>query len=536
MVGVAVFLFVGLFFFTIWMQHRLERMVAAQSKGVYRLHLHGLETSPFLGSLSVDSLILKPDHERWQQLSKQGQKVPRTLLELRTGTINLRKLSYTRAFLKQEVRLDELVVQQPTLLLSVMQADTTPAHQPLHETAEGFLQGLAIGKINVRQANLYYRDGTAPDTLFSLRSFQLAVDDFRLDSASFLAKGRAYYGKKYKLAGANAHVLFPDEFYKLSTDSINVDTQAGELLLQSIKIVPLAEPAAMARAKGEAVTHQEAEAAQVWLKGIDFGEHSRHNTVRVKYALLQSPTLTAFKDKQNFQDKGRKKLPHELVQSIKTPFLIDSLELKSGYIRYAELVPEAAERGHITFHHLNAGFSNISNIKGQVTREKPTIVKASTKVMDRALLEVTIRLPLLDENGFHTLEGTIGETNLQMLNPILMPTGFVRVESGHVTRGKFRVELNKAQANGSMHLHYNNLKLDLLTKGTGGEQSFGKKVLSKVADKVAIKDSNPSKGEKPRQGTITVTRDPGKSVFSYWKDCLSSGFMSSMGLEGMAEQ
>ncbi|WP_266205708.1 hypothetical protein [Pontibacter kalidii] len=535
-VGVALFLFVGLFFFTIWLQNRIERTVAEQSKGIYSLQLHGLETSPFLGSLSVDSLSLVPDYRRWQELSEQEQEVPRTLLGLRTGAIHLRKLSYTKALLKQEVQLDELEVQQPTLLLSVMRADTTSAPKPLHETAKGFLQGLAIGKINVRQAGLYYRDGTASDTLFSLPSFQLAVDDFRLDSASFMGEDRAYYGQRYRLAAADAGFLFSDGLYQLSTDSINVDTQAGNVLLQSMKIVPLADPAAMARAKGEAVTHQEAEAKLVSLEGVDFARHSRNNSIRVKYALLQTPSLVAFKDKQNFQDRGTKKLPHQLVQSIKTPFLIDSLDLQDGYIRYSELVPEAVERGHITFHHLNAGFSNLSNIQGQITRENPAIVTASTQVMDRARLEVIIRLPLLDPSGYHTLEGTIGEANLQLLNPMLIPTGFVRVESGHVNSGRFTVELNKSQANGTMRLLYSNLKLDLLTKGTGGEQSIGKEVLSLLANKVAIKESNPSPGEKPRQGTITVTRDPGKSVFSYWKDCLTSGFMSSMGLEGMAEQ
>lgn len=231
-----------------------------------------------------------------------------------------------------------------------------------------------------------------------------------------------------------------------------------------------------------------------------------------------------------------KLMPHELVQRVKTPFLVDTLELQGGYIRYSELVPEARERGHITFHQVNALMTNISNMPGQTTTKKPAVIQASARVMDRAVLDVTIRLPLLHQNGYHTLEGSISEANLQMLNPILVPTGFVRITSGLVQRGRFRVELNQHQANGRMDLLYSDLSIDLLSKGTGGGQSLGKKALSKVANKVAIKEHNPAKGEEPRPGSITVTRDPSMSIFSYWKDCLKSGFLSSMGLEKLAEE
>src|SRR5690606_25884283 len=108
--------------------------------------------------------------------------------------------------------------------------------------------------------------------------------------------------------------------------------------------------------------------------------------LHVKYVLVQTPMLDAFKDKQNFRDKGIKKLPHEMVKSIKMPFLVDSLDLKDGYINYAELVPEAAERGYITFHQLNAQVTNLSNIPEHITTEKPAVINASCMVMDRAKL------------------------------------------------------------------------------------------------------------------------------------------------------
>ncbi|MCX2739218.1 DUF748 domain-containing protein [Pontibacter anaerobius] len=535
-VGVAQLLFIGLFFFTAWLEHKIERMVADQSKGVYKLQVYGLETSPFIGSLSVDSLALTPDFKKWQALSEQGQKVPRTLLNLQASAINLRNFNYAKALFSQDVQLDELKVQQPKLLMTVMRPDTTEEHKPLHETVKGFIKGLKIGRIDVREAGLNYRKGSSSDTLFALRKFDLVVTDYQLDSASFQAKDRAYYAQKYKLMVSEAFYLLSDNLYKATADSILIDTESETILVNSVQLKPTVEPAALARAKGKAVTYQEVEVRQASFKGVDFRAHSRDNSIRVKHLALQKPSLVAFKDKQHFEDKGTKELPHDMVQSIKTSFLIDFLELIDGYIRYAELVPKAVERGHISFHKLNVSITNLSNIPEQISMDNPALVQASTMVMDRAKLELTIRLPLLQENGYHTLEGRIGETNLQVLNPILMPAAFVQVQSGHISRGTFKAELSRNRANGSMLLLYNNLHIELLTKGSGGDQGLGKEVLSFLANKVAIESSNPEVGEEPRTGNITVTRDSQKSVFNYWKECLTSGFFSSMGLKGMAKQ
>ncbi|TPE43150.1 AsmA family protein [Pontibacter mangrovi] len=530
-VGVSLLVFVGLFFFTFWLESKLERMVEAQSKGVYKLRLYGLSTSPFIGSLAVDSLELQPNYERWQELSKKRSSTPRTLLRLHTGPINLRKLSYVKALLKQKIQLDELEVAKLNMLLTVMRPDTTESHKPLHETTKGFLQGLAIGKIHVRDGQLGYRLQEAADTAFTVKHFNLQVLGYKLDSASFHAKERAYYAKKYMLAASNITYQLPDGLYSATTDTLQLDTQAERVLVKGLALKPTVEPAALARAKGKAVTYQEITVKEAALQGVAFGAHSRENEVRVRHVQLLNPSLTAFKDKQHFQDKGTKQLPHAMVQSIKTPFLLDTIALKHGYIRYAELVPQAQERGHITFHHLRALITNLSNMPEHISMEKPAVVQATTKVMDRAKLNVTIKLPLLNRNGYHTLEGEIGETNLQILNPILMPTTFMKITRGQVSSARFKAELTDARATGTMVVLYNNLEVELLKKGSGGDQGLGKKLISELADWIAIKDSNPAEGEQPRTGEIAFSHNRQKSVFNYWKSCLVSGFKSSIGLK-----
>ncbi|RIJ41562.1 AsmA family protein [Pontibacter oryzae] len=535
--GISVFLFVGLLGFTNWIQNKVERMVAQQSDGVYDLKLYGLEISPFIGSMSVDSISLVPDYERWEMLQKQGNETARMLLDLQTGEVAVRGLDMISVLFGKKVDLDALILEKPKLLMTVMRRDTTAQHKPMHERASDMLKNLHIGKIDLNKAQLRYREQPKSDAyIFSVAELMLSVDDFKLDSQSFHAQDRAYYARRMKLKTGKASYLLPDGLYKASADSIMIDTKQQILLAKQVALTPIATIAQMAKAKGKATTRTTLNIPLIRFDGLSYTAHSQNNNFIAQKLLLQDLTMEAFKDKQHYKDKGTKQLIHEMAQSVKTPFRVEKLELKNGYIRYSELVPKAIERGHITFNFLQVSGSNISNMPKYMTLKTPAVIHASTKVMGKAPLQFTLRMPLLSNNGYHRIEGHIGETDPAILNPILSPTAFVRIESGHISRGDFDIKLTKDNATGEMKIIYSNLDVELLNKGSGGKQGLGKEIISEIADWVAIKDSNPKDGKDPRIGDITVNRNTQTSAFSYWKDCLASGFLSSMGLKQVAKK
>ncbi|MDX5436938.1 MAG: hypothetical protein LPK03_07075, partial [Pontibacter sp.] len=107
-VGVALLLFVGLFFFTYWLEGKLERMVSERSNGVYTLELYGFDVSPFIGTVSVDSLSLVPDYQRWEQVQQQNKKAPRMLLDVQSGPIGIRNLNTFGILFGNDINLNEL--------------------------------------------------------------------------------------------------------------------------------------------------------------------------------------------------------------------------------------------------------------------------------------------------------------------------------------------------------------------------------------------------------------------------------------------
>lgn len=532
-------LFTGILFFTSWLQHKIESSVQKQSNGIYELMLYGLQTSPFLGGLSVDSLTLVPDPERWQQLRKQEKDVPSALLEVRTKVVEFRGLNYFGILFGRHPRLDLLKVEYPRVEANLMRQDTTQQSKPLHESVSERMQGLLIGKIAILNGALSYRNASseAAADSFSVASYNLVVEDLQLDSASYGSKERAYYTKAATLQAQDLYYRLKDGTYKLQAGALNLATAGKKLALEKVHMVPLLEPAQMAKLKGHAVSYTDLRLATVKLIGLDFAAHSHSGKFLLQRLEINGAELSAFKDKKNFTEKSPKPLPHDLAQQVKTPFRIDTVALKRGYVRYEELAEEASETGHITLEKLQATITNVSNMSEHMSMEKPAVAEASAMVMGKAAVSLTARLPLLHENGYHTLQGEIGGANPDILNPILIPTAFLSIQSGRVASARFNIELNASRATGSMQAIYQDLKVDLLSKGEGGDQSFGKKVLTKVANKVAIKSDNPGKeGEEPRVGEIAVERNPEKSVFSYWKDCVVNGFLANIGVAGIVNQ
>ncbi|MBB6610188.1 hypothetical protein H7F15_03980 [Pontibacter sp. Tf4] len=537
LIGIALILFVGFFFFSGWLQGKVERMTEKESNGLYKLKLHGLDVSPFLGHLEVDSLTLEPNYERWQQLKQEKQHVPRMLFRIRTAAFSASGLNLLGIAFGKPLDASELNLQEPDILLTEMHPDTTERHKAAYQVATGILRNMQIGQIIIADADFRYRDYFRDSTvLLEVKKFTLTAGDFRLDSLSFEATDRAFYTRKAEFKSAGITYRFPDGQYHVTTGALTLNSAAQTIAIRNLHLKPQRTARQLSRAKGKAVTSNDLKIKKVQLKGVDYHTYFRKEQFLANYLLLDKPVLRSYKTRKSGEPEERKPLPHDMVQHIKTPFLIDTLKVRNGDVRYTELALAAQEPGSITLNSLYATITNLSNMPAHISDKKPALLQSSFLVMNKAKVRVWARLPLLNKAGYHTIAGTFGSARPAILNPILIPTASIKIEEGYIRKGEFKAELTARKATGTMLVYYDNLGIELLKKGEGNEQGLGKKIISKVADWVAIKDANPMKGEQPRTGHISVTRDPNASVLSYWKTCVVSGFLDTIGLEKAAKK
>ncbi|WP_242928184.1 DUF748 domain-containing protein [Pontibacter vulgaris] len=537
MIGITVL--VTTRYFSPWLKEKLETTVRTQTEGLYTLKLYGFSTSFLGGRIAADSVHFIPDFSVWEKHDKAAKnsaskinKAPRILLDLNTRSLVISGVNFIGILQGKPLDVSSLVVKQPALQVTEMRPDTTQQHEPLHKSLQGIAKNLHINRIEIEDGTIRIRTGkdSKADKIY-LEHFTINVHDLRLDSASFYDKSRAYYAKSLALESGEFGYTLPDGTYKLQASAVKANTADGTLNLGNFKVMPLLKYNEMARSEGKAISRIRLTVPEINVSGVNYNAHSRYNNLAVKRLDIKNPSLRAYQDKKNYVQRGEKPLPHDLVQELKTGLNIRHLEVQGMFVRYEELVPEATKTGVITIQNINASISNLTNDKNLMSAKSPAVAKVRGSINGTAPVTATIRLNLLDPSGYHTLKGTVGPANPATLNSILEPTAFISIEEGRIQKSDFRVELTRTKATGNLNLRYSDLKVDVLSKDEDKRQTFRKKILSKVANKVVIKSDNPKEGESLRAGTITVARSRKRSVISYWKDCLISGFRSAAGVE-----
>ncbi|MHC2991505.1 hypothetical protein OB13_07880, partial [Pontibacter sp. HJ8] len=408
----------------------------------------------------------------------------------------------------------------------------THQHKPLHASLQGIAKDLRIKRINLEDGTLRIRQSRKAATdKISLENFRIEVKDLKLDSASFHQDNRAYYARSMDLQSGKATFLLKEGTYRIQAGAVKANTADGTLNIGNLRVIPLLKNAELAQRKGRAVSTLHAEVPEINISGIDYRLHSRYNHLVAELVALKKPSLRVYMDRKNFPQKGNKPLPHDFVQELKTGIALPEIKVEGMRIRYEELAPEATEKGVIRLENMDITITNVTNDKERMSAKKPAVVEAKANINGDVPIAMTVRLDLLDPNAYHTIQATLGPGNPATLNPILEPTAFMSIKSGQLQQSEVDLQLYRNKATGKLYVRYTDFKVDILTKDEDKRQSFGKKVLSKVANKVVIKSDNPKEGEELRVGNIQVERAKHRSVFNYWKDCLMSGFRSAAGVE-----
>ncbi|RNI24536.1 hypothetical protein EFB08_16615 [Rufibacter latericius] len=512
-----------------WAAKKLVKQVHTQSKGMYDLRMSHLEVSVLAGSATLDSVRLIPNPKVWKQMQQRTPaQAPASLSEVKAAKVQVGGIPFLKLLFGGAFGLSSVQLESPEWELRQMKQDTSS--KPLHERVGKQFREMAIREIQIKNGSFRYRDKAHRKTdVFSLSGVNLKASGVKLDSASFQDPSRAFYSKEIDLTAKEAAFSLPNGFYRIKTGLSRVSTQKKELIFSRVQLVPLLSAAGMSRKAGMAVTRFSVHVPEVRLSKVDFANLSQNANFYVGGVAVQNPRVSAYKDGKHFASKGNGLMPHDLVQKIPFGVNIREVNVRNLAVRYEELSEKALRTGYVTGSNIDLTLTNLTNDKNLISLKNPAVLKARGFIMGKAAMQATVRLALLDPNGYHSIEGTIGKGYPAILNPIIEPSMFVSVKSGYVQKGSFKVELTKTSATGRLQLQYDDFKVDLLSKDKEKKQSFGKKIKTLLADKLVLKSDSENNGKAPREGKIEVKRKSERSFLTYWKDCLANGVLSVIG-------
>ncbi|QHL86979.1 hypothetical protein GU926_05820 [Nibribacter ruber] len=517
-----------------WAEKKLAEEVRSKSNGEYLLKTGSVDVSLLAGTVTIDSLELAHQPAVWERLQKSNPAQAKAMaIDLQATRVNLTGLSFLDLLQKKPLRLGNLQLDHPNLVLTQMKPDTSQP-KPLHEKLTGQLKGIILQKIVINNGRLRYKSSPRQKASeVELTGLKATAYHLQVDSASFQDLSRAFYCQKIEASAATTNLMLPQQYYRLKTGAVALSTTTKQVKVQQAALVPLLGPKALARKAGRAIARFNITVPVLRFSKVQFGTLSRYGNVQVGGVQVLNPSLRAYMDCKNFPIKGVQPLPQDLVQKLPFGLTIKRVAIRSLDVRYEELAPEATQTGTLFVRNIIAQISNLTNDKNLMTQKRPAVVKATGLIMGKAYMAATVKLNLLDPQGRHTIVGRIGPGNPAVLNQMLEPILHMSVKSGEIKKGSFQVSLNRTSAKGIMLIQYDGFKVDLLSKDGEKRQSLGKKLLSFAANKMVIDSDSPSNGKEPAQVPIQVARRSDRSILTYWKDCLADGALHALGVSSM---
>ncbi|MCC2546732.1 hypothetical protein LJY25_09785 [Hymenobacter sp. BT175] len=430
----------------------------------------------------------------------------------------------TPALLRRRFQADSLVLTRPALVMTPPDQPPPPPHQLLAPYLDrAHLRHFVLHDARARLEGI----ARAP----RVENAMVSARDLRVDAAGYANQNRILYAHAWSARTGVGSLMLDAPYYRLRFEKMQLATAYETLQLENTSFTPSFTVTEQNRRKGHQSAHIAARLPRVQVTGLDYAALAHRGAVRARQLLISRPLL-------RFAGDGR--FPTNSKPSIATPesfrklpFPLDLRELKvtDCNLYFTYLSPATLQTGFMALNRVNGTIRNITSNPAHMTVSNPAVLHVTGWIQNQVRAEATFWVPLLDPLGRHRGKGTFGPGPITMLNTITEPTRLVRFERGNIRRAKVALRLDRRQATGTMQAEYDNLKLTFLSKKGGENQkTLFTKVKSKAANVLVIRDENPRKGGRLKEGIIKSNRNLRYSVFSLWRQGLVSGMLNSIGV------
>jgi hypothetical protein len=260
-----------------------------------------------------------------------------------------------------------------------------------------------------------------------------------------------------------------------------------------LALTPKYSPVGMNLHKGYQVPAITMKFPALTFSGLDFAGLVRRADVRAARVTLQSPVVRISSDGRGPINPNLSKISPEEMRKLPMTVDIRRLDLINGNLYSKYRSPMTPIVGTMSINRFNGSFYNLSNDPKRQTRATPLTGKASTYLQNQCRLDAQVSMYLLDPLGRHRVWGTFGAGPFAMLNSITVPTRLVQFKSGDVRRLRFDMQADRRGTTGTMTTEYSDLQLQLLGyKEEEIKKPLLKRVISKAANVIVIRDQNPS--------------------------------------------
>ncbi|MBU2651549.1 MAG: DUF748 domain-containing protein [Bacteroidetes bacterium] len=317
-------------------------------------------------------------------------------------------------------------------------------------------------------------------------------------------------------------LVFKDGFYAVRASQIAMNTADSSLKVDTFRLVPQYSMKEFGEKHGLQTDRFDVNADLMQVSGIDYAGMIKDKTFYIEKILIDHLDANIFRDKNiPFDYNNFPALPQSLLRKIQVPMRIDKFLVQRSRIEYRELLQGSVEEGMVFLSDLDLGISNISSSQGAI----PLKVDARALLYGQGRMNVSVIMPMDVTRDTFEFHGNLGRMDFAAFNPMAVPNGHIRFESGLLDSVYFEARANNQYASGLMNMLYQDVSVSLLNKKRPDMHKQG--FLSFMANTVIHKSNLPGEDHN-RVAEMYFQRDQNKGLINYLWKTVFSGMKNSM--------
>ncbi|RZK53079.1 MAG: hypothetical protein EOO87_13780 [Pedobacter sp.] len=511
---------------------KIKEGVYEGSNKLYKIDFKDIHLNLLTGSVVLDSISLYPDSAVFTQL-KAVKKAPTHLFRIKLAHLKIGGVGILTAYFKKRVNVSDIILDHPSIDMVYNKVpkntDTVKDDRTLYQQISKSLKSIDVNNVKVIDADFDYYNGLTK--LNSVKHLSINVKDILIDSLAQFDTTRVFHSKEIAFNMSGYSSLSKDKMYTLKIDTVKGSIVNKSISIRGLKMVPMFADLAFSRKYDTQKDRYDLSFNEINLEGVDFIGLNEEGKLNVKKIAVGPAKVAVFMNRElpppNF-DKGRN-YPHSALKRLPIPTIVETLSLNKVDVAYTEFSEKTKERGTLKLVDLQGDIKNLTNDSIRLSKNNHAIANLSTYVMGKGKLDVKIDFNLTAKDAAFSYSGNIGPFNMMVLNPLSKPLGLIEIERGNVQSAYFNINANVSRSSGVVRFKYNNLKVNLLGENDEGAKEK-KGLLSFLANKILIKDENPTKGEEVRTANVTFEREPQGSFFNLMWKSIFVGIRETVGI------
>lgn len=516
------------FFLDPFLQKRLIFAVSEASDGLYVLEIKDLHCNPLTGYAHIEQIWLHTDTMLLDKRRLEHPEISVSNIDLHVPHLEINNARFAHSFASKNIDLGRIEVKEPNIRLIGFRDSTISNEYEADSLEKSLLERLPallstqahsirISLFSLTNATLYLE--TRSESKRSLQeadSINCTLDQVFIPEVAQDTADRALYA-------ADARGDFKNYRFKTSTSpyafAIGAGTFASEkatVKLTSISAGPVIDDETFVR-------HQKYRRGRIRLNinaleinRLDFFQALHLGRWKMEHLGIKNGHLDVYVDKR-LEHVPDKRMPNEIMRLLDFYLRVDSVSLKNIDILFHEKKPDGAT-GEISFLNTSAKVFNLTNDVHLMTDSTPALLYASTQLMGRGNLSLSLRYALLSRDFACSYQATLDTMPLVFFNP-LFEKDKIQFEDGYLESVKLQARVSNGKASGTLNASYRNLKIEVKTADGNKTRAFLTSLVNAL-----IRNKNKPREEPltAKTGTIDYQRIPGDDFWRFlWRSARS---------------